>query len=167
MNEVPIAFLKGILSYDASTGKLTRGTKSAGFRDCEYDRVRVTYNNVIFRIYVHRVAWCLTYGYWPDMHIDHKDGDGHNNRLSNLRLATATQNGQNKGARRDNKLGIKGVRETPYGKYQARIRAGGKELYLGTFDVPEDARSAFVNAAIVVQGEFAHNSLDAEWSASQ
>lgn len=43
----------------------------------------------------HRVAWLFTYGEWPDGAIDHIDGDPQNNRVSNLRIATASQNGGN------------------------------------------------------------------------
>ena len=41
--------------------------------------------------------------------IDHKDGNGLNNQRSNLRPATAPQNGANQGKHRNNKSGFKGV----------------------------------------------------------
>jgi hypothetical protein len=45
---------------------------------------------------VHRLAWYLTHGEWPPADMDHIDGDGSNNRLDNLRLATPCQNAQNR-----------------------------------------------------------------------
>lgn len=41
--------------------------------------------------YVHRIIYFLVHGIWPDI-IDHKDGDTWNNKDSNLREATHSQN---------------------------------------------------------------------------
>ena len=67
----------------------------------------------------HQIAYYLHHGTWPTQMIDHKDHDKQNNDPENLRLATASLNGQNTSARVNNKLGIKGVR-----KYQNGYRAG-------------------------------------------
>ena len=159
MTRLTASELRGIFSYDESTGRLMRGDKPAGFRDGRYDRVLVTANGVRSRLSVHRVVWCLVHGQWPEMDIDHKDGDGHNNRLENLRLATVQQNMRNVGPRKDNQLGLKGVRRTPYGKYQARLTISGKEHYLGTFDTADQAYAALSQTAIKVHGAFAHPCL--------
>lgn len=86
--------------------------------------------------------------------VDHADGDGLNNRRSNIRLATSSQNMANRVADRRNKLGIKGVR-LEYGRYRACISPNGKTIRLGAYDTPAEAAAAYNGAAIILWGEFA------------
>lgn len=59
---------------------------------------------------VHVVVWEEAYGPVPEgMHVDHKDGDIHNNELSNLRLATVSQNISNSKIYSTNQTGLKGL----------------------------------------------------------
>lgn len=50
---------------------------------------------------VHRVAWFLHYGHWPNEQIDHIDGEPTNNKINNLRLVTQRRNQYNRKARTD------------------------------------------------------------------
>jgi nuclear transport factor 2 (NTF2) superfamily protein len=51
---------------------------------------------VLGKIYLaHRVAWLMSYGYWPKEDIDHVDGRRDKNHLSNLREASRAENLQN------------------------------------------------------------------------
>ncbi len=76
------------------------------------------------------------------------------NRRTNLRVATNSQNLMNQGIRADNKTGYKGV--TKLGsKWQASIMAQGKWKYLGLFLTPEEASAAYYRAAKELHGEFA------------
>ena len=92
---------------------------------------------------LHRVAWALTHGRWPEADIDHINGVRDDNRLDNLREATRGQNCQNTGRRTDNSSGVKGVHlRKDTGKYSASIMVDGKTSYLGSFDTLEEAKMA-------------------------
>lgn len=90
------------------------------------------------RLQVHRIVWLLHYGKWPENFIDHEDGDGLNNRVSNLRDATDGQNKQNASLRSDNASGHTGVTwHKKARKWVAQIQIAGTNYYLGLFsDLP-------------------------------
>lgn len=104
----------------------------------------------------HRVAWLLYHGEWPQKQLDHINTIRSDNRISNLREATYSQNGMNRGIQVNNKLGFKGVTfHKPNKSYVARIRKDGKVHILGYYATPEDAGEAYKEAAKVIHGEFA------------
>jgi hypothetical protein len=88
--------------------------------------------------------------------VDHVDGDGLNNRRSNLRIATRAENNRNAAVRKDNTSGFKGVHwHKGDGRWQAQIRVAGKRIRLGAFDTPEAAHAAYCEAAARYHGAFA------------
>jgi hypothetical protein len=88
--------------------------------------------------------------------VDHIDLDGLNNRRSNLRLATSTENARNQRIRKNNMSGYKGVCWDKINqKWVAQIRLNGKSKHLGLFDTPEAAHRAYCAAATEYFGEFA------------
>jgi hypothetical protein len=89
-----------------------------------------------------------------NMDVDHKNHNTLDNRGANLRICTKSENSQNRRLRRDNSSGYKGVYATRDGNWMAQIRTSGKLIYLGTFDDPELAHSAYVRAAMRCHGEF-------------
>jgi hypothetical protein len=102
----------------------------------------------------HRLAWLLVYGIDPGpLEIDHINGDGLDNRIANLRLATRGENSSNSQRHFDTSSGIKGVQRNGSG-YMARIKANGKVHYLGTFRTLEAAIEARRKAADVLHGVF-------------
>ena len=91
---------------------------------------------------------------------DHIDGNGLNNRRSNLRIATGSQNIMNSGIRRNNQSGAKGVSKH-YKRWRATIRAHGKTRHIGYYDTPELAHAAYCEAAIRYFGAFANDGVSA------
>lgn len=90
-------------------------------------------------------------------YVDHIDGDSLNNRRSNLRLCTLSQNSHNAKRRSDNTSGYKGVYfDKTRGCWRAHIRLNNKRKSLGAFSTPEEAHQAYCNAARELFGEFAN-----------
>jgi hypothetical protein len=104
----------------------------------------------------HRVAWMIVHGRWPGAFIDHINGDKADNRLCNLREATASENNCNRAKPNTNTSGFKGVHlHRRSGKWKAQISVGGRRRHLGLFLTPEDAHAAYVSAAKEFYGQFA------------
>lgn len=91
--------------------------------------------------------------------VDHINGDGLDNRKSNLRFATMSQNQWNSRIPKSNKTGFKGVRFANWAggskKWRAGIHVSGHHKSLGYFESPELAAQAYDDAAIKYFGEFA------------
>lgn len=134
--------------------------------------------------YIDKLNWCFTKGYaakkvvgnknlfmhtlimnCPDnMKVDHKNGDGLDNRRSNLRVCTQQQNTFNQKLSKTNTSGYKGVCYSPYGKrlkrWVAKINKDGKQKHLGYFLTAKEAALAYNVSAKDLFGEFAQlNSL--------
>ena len=104
---------------------------------------------------VHRLVYLYHHGYLP-AYIDHIDGNKLNNKISNLRECTSSQNGQNKKRPKNNTSGYKGVSwHIRQKKYTASIQINGKLKYLGSFAKAIDAYNAYKKAALEHYGEFA------------
>ncbi len=78
--------------------------------------------------------------------VDHKDRNPLNNRKSNLRECTRSQNSMNRECK-----GIAWKR----GKWQSMIMKNGQSHYLGRFDKMKDAILVYNKAAKELHGEFA------------
>lgn len=102
----------------------------------------------------HRVAWFLHHGRQPPEFIDHINRVRDDNRIANLREASFEQNRANRPSFRSLP---KGVHRT-HGKrcpFFARIEAGGRSVYLGSFKTASEASAAYEAAAVRHYGEFA------------
>ena len=87
--------------------------------------------------------------------VDHIDGDGLNNRRTNLRLVTSAQNAWNTRLRVDNASGYKGVFwDADIMRYRARINARKQSHSLGTFRCITAAALAYAKASRGLHGDF-------------
>lgn len=94
----------------------------------------------------HRVIWAIAYGEWPGGEIDHIDCNRTNNRISNLREATRSQNAHNYGGR--GRSAFRGVGwDGRNKKWQAQIFINGKQTKIGRFTSEVEAAVAYDKAA--------------------
>ena len=101
------------------------------------------------KVYMHKLitGWPLT---------DHVNRDGLDNRRANLRPANRAQNLANQQPRPGCASPYRGVVwSAQKNKWMARIKADGKQRYLGSFTSEIDAAVAYDVAAREVFGEFA------------
>jgi hypothetical protein len=102
-------------------------------------------------IYMHRQLMDAPSG----MYVDHRNGNGLDNRKRNLRLATSAQNAWNRDKNKNNTTGFKGVtREKGRSKVRAQIRVHGKHIHLGWYDDPVEAALAYDKAVRRYHGPF-------------
>lgn len=141
------SILKEYLSYNPDTGDLTwikrtgpcnRVGQVAGYiRDTSGYRF-IEIQGLVYRS--HRLVWLYVHGVAPADEIDHINHNRSDNRLVNLRSVSHSENTRNKSLLSSNNSGCNGVswakdRE----KWRAKIYSNGKQIYLGSFDLLEDA----------------------------
>lgn len=167
-----ISELRSLISYDTSTGRMfwrprpegdfpsksaadSWNTRYAGRPALATPNGKGHLKGSIYnrQHFAHRVAWAVHHGYWPSA-LDHINGNRSDNRIENLREATATQNARNRkpigGSR------FLGVSRSANGKrWRAYIHINGKTVALGTFDCEEVAARTYDVAARRHFGQFA------------
>lgn len=133
----------GVLRWRVGYGKAFAGSPAGARTWAGYMAVGI--DGEKFR--VHRVAWALVRGAWPEKTIDHMDGDRCNNRLINLREVSQAVNNQNRRkptAR--NTSGYLGVhRSGKHGGWMATLTISGKKKRRGPYKTPERAFDAYVD----------------------
>lgn len=153
--------LSHAFSYSPETGLFhwkigARGRRTGSLAGSKWSNGYIVIGLDGGQFYAHRLAWVIMTGASPSGTIDHANGDPDDNRWSNLRSATQSQNIANARIRRDNTSGHKGVRfHQEKGRWQAYLDFQGKRANLGYFDNLDDAISARLAKAREVHGEFA------------
>ena len=101
--------------------------------------------NKYVAVLLHRAAWLLRTGNWPEHDIDHWNGDRADNRWGNLREATPGQNRQNLAAQTA-KGKLRGATRR-HQKWVTQIKVpGGTTKHLGVFATEEEAHAAYCKA---------------------
>jgi hypothetical protein len=125
--------------------------RSDGSLRTVYLKTNVKCDGKLKTIYLHR----LISGAPDGMDIDHIDGDGLNNRASNLRVTTHSQNMQNQRLGIRNTSGVKGVSWNKNARrWVARIKFNGKNKYIGLYDTLDLGRIAYADASRQLYGEY-------------
>jgi hypothetical protein len=142
--------LRELLHYDPETGVFTwkvtlsrravAGKTAGAFASLKgYTPISVL--NV--KYLAHRLAWFYVYGVWPSEDVDHINRVRSDNRITNLRLASRTENSQNAGLKRNNTSGYKGVSlHKTTRRWRAHLMVGRKQIHLGLFDCIHEAVAA-------------------------
>jgi len=134
--------LKSNLHYNPENGEFTwlkyrskyakAGAPAGHVWNCHHSGKKYLVIRFAGRIYMaHHLAWILSSGETPEQ-IDHINGNGLDNRLLNLRLASNEQNSKNKKLSKLNKTGVTGV-SLRRGKYSVVIGNNYKTIHLGTY----------------------------------
>jgi hypothetical protein len=145
--------LREQFSYDGETGLITRlvsrsnavaaGVTSANASSRGYLRIWIDGRSYK----AHRVAWALHNGEWPTGQVDHINGDRADNRITNLRIATQSEQNANSSKRRNSKSGIRGVSfHRATGKHTARLTVQGRLVLSSYHDTSEAAAAAYRTA---------------------
>jgi hypothetical protein len=164
-----------LFSYDPDTGQLTNldtgniyGSRKNKVKDPTSKYIHWYVNAYIdgVRYAAHRIIWKMVYGYIPEgMTIDHIDLDKQNNKLSNLRLATLTQQMTNR--RAWSGTGYKGVYPITWAKcggFVSRIKVDDKLKYIGTFATAEEAAFAYDEASRKFHGQYGRTTFSSSSS---
>jgi hypothetical protein len=154
-------YVRKIFTYDTSDGylrwkiskqRIIKGNiagyvnKSDGYRYIGIDHCEFLAS---------RIVWLWMTGEWPRCQIDHIDGIRDNNKWSNLREATNSQNNMNRRSlAKNNTTGVKGV-DIRRGKYRVRITVDSREIVVGRFVSLERAKAARRFAEMEYFGEYA------------
>lgn len=150
--------LRSLIWYDPETG---RGGRVGNANPLPMKPTAAGYNQIWVdgRIYYwHRLVWFYMTGAWPREDIDHLNRDRSDNRWSNLREATRSQNLANRPMDKRNAYGLKGVSfHKESGLWRARSRKNGKEK-CAYFDCPAAAHFAYIVMADQEFGAFSRAS---------
>lgn len=161
-NHISHGRLREVLNYDPLSGefywRITLSSRRlagalAGSVNKHHGYIEIGIDGVVYR--AHRLAYFYMTKEWPEECVDHIDLIRSNNKWTNIRKATRSQNQKNTRVRGDSKSGLKGAFLRSSGTYSSKIKVGGKVFCLGTFNTPEEAHAAYCEAAHKYNGEIA------------
>lgn len=132
-----------------------RAGREAGSKALWSGYVYVTYRRKQYP--AHRIVYLLKKGIWVEK-LDHEDGNRANNRVTNLRPCSTSQNAQNEKLSVRNSSGVKGVSfDRKTGKYRVKVTKDRKEHHGGWFDDLNTAENAANTLRLNLHNEFRRN----------
>ncbi len=134
-----LAIKKGF-TYDELTGKITTpsGVESVRKSGNGYNMITIRdHNRKQKDLYAHHFGWYFKYKEVVDL-LDHINRVKTDNRISNLRSVTKSQNAMNM----SNTKGYTYCSRTK--KYIAIIMTNYKKKHLGVFETPQEARNCYL-----------------------
>jgi hypothetical protein len=151
MSDLDSKRLKELLEYNPETGIFTRkigigGQKAGAIAGKQRKDGYIDINISPKRYLAHRLAWLYIHDSWPNQMLDHINGIRNDNKISNLREVTNSENQQNKTkARKDSNSKFQCVNYKPsHKKWEAYITVNRVKKHIGHFDSPEEAHAAYL-----------------------
>jgi len=146
-----------IISYIPHNGTKTRVLRPI-YRN-GYMSINLCQDRVNKLCLIHRIVYESFHLFenLKDKVVDHLDLCKTNNNLSNLRSCNKSENGCNTIVRKDNKLGIKGIRMTKSGTCRCYIMKNGVN-YLKSFKTIEEGQQWLTEMRHKLHGEYARDS---------
>lgn len=160
VNDLAADYIRKILRYEPDTGKFFWIERAAARPVNRPAGTKTDQGYVVIGINgrqypAHRLAFLIMDGVWPEEVVDHANMVRDDNRWSNLRRATLSQNQANGLRSVRNNSGVKGVHFNKFkGLWEAAITLNGKKKYLGSYGSLEIAEKVYKKAAEEKYGEF-------------
>jgi hypothetical protein len=159
---VPIPDYEDLYSFDTDTNQVWGHKMKIYIREQQargYFRTQLSKNGIKKWFQLHRLVYQAHNGKIPEgLHIDHIDNNKTNNDISNLRLATRSENSCNIKKHTHNTIGYKNICEKNnkrYKSYQVHIYKN-KKKYSKTFKTLEEAIEYRNIKLLEIHGEFAN-----------
>ena len=155
--------LRNVFRYDQELGKfywlITPNSRAKAGDEAGYICSTNGYHGLKYNgkdYLAHRVAWFFVSGTLPVEQIDHINGVRSDNRISNLRECTASQNQKNHCLHKNNTSGHSGVSwSEKRKKFLVAVCVAGKRINIGRFADLSDAIAARKGAEKKFYGDFA------------
>ena len=125
-----LAYMKKSYKYDDGNivNRKTGTRRRACITNNGYLNIIIGFKGNYYNINVHRFVWVLCHGCWPQLTIDHINGNRLDNRIENLREVSLSENNRNKllAWEPNKKTGVPSVRLARSG-FHATIK--GRDTY--------------------------------------
>ena len=143
----PINRLHELFVYNPETGVLRRRKPRKNAANGSLSTSGYLQSIIDGRLFhVHVIAWAMMTGEWPKDDVDHENGVRSDNRWTNLRAATHSQNCGNKKIHYNNSSGFKGVSRHGSG-WRFIVTCKGVTYRSGIFSSPEEAHEGYLKKA--------------------